>query len=461
MTGGSAPDVGRAPGPPPRSGTPAPAAAVDEAEARRNFRLGVLNGAVYQGGENFIDSSTVIPVFVSRLTPSNGLIGLASALGDLGWLLPQVFVAPWASRLPQQLWLYRRAALVRGTALFALAALAWPLRHRPDALLLAYFVLYGIYSVGAGVGGVAFMEVVGRTVPRERLGSYFAQRMFWGGSLGAVSGLLVRQILDANDSGVAFVVLFALAGVVCSAGYALFASIREPDVPIRPMARATPVALLRQGLAWFRDDPIFRRLIVARGSLSVWLTASPFIVLFTVRELGGGAGVAGTFLMARIAGYVLSNVGWHQLSKRRGNRVVMRVATGAACGLSLVAAALAVLSPWSLGVLSRSATVVALELVTMLGGAAHSGLLVAYGSLVIELAPPGARQGFVSMINTFLGPTMLLPMLGGLVVDATSAPALFALCAGAGLVGYRAAVRLPARSSAEGWPASHPEEIPT
>ena len=459
MTGGNAPDVGRAPGSTP---TPLAAAApLTEAQVRRNFRLGVLNGAVYQGGENFIDSSTVIPVFVSRLTSSNALIGLASALGDLGWLLPQVFVAPWASRLPKQLWLYRRAALVRATALFALAALAWPLRHRPGALLAAYFVLYGIYSFGAGVGGVAFMEVVGRTVPRERLGSYFAQRMFWGGSLGALSGLLVRQILDANDTGVAFVVLFALAGVVCSSGYALFSSIREPDVPIQPMARASPVELLRHGFAWFRDDPIFRRLIVARGSLSVWLTASPFIVLFTVRELGGGAGAAGTFLMARVAGFVLSNVGWHQLSKRRGNRAVMRVATGAACGLSLVAAGLAVLSPWSLGVLSRSATVIALEIVSLAGGAAHSGLLVAYGSLVIELAPVGARQGFVSMINTFLGPTMLLPMLGGLVVDATNAPALFALCAGAGLIGFRAAARLPERSSSVALPVPRSEEIPT
>jgi hypothetical protein len=139
----------------------------------------------------------------------------------------------------------------------------------------------------------------------------------------------------------------------------------------------------------------------------------------------------------------------------------MRVATGAACGLSLVAAALAVLSPWSLGVLSRSATVIGLELVAMAGGAAHSGLLVAYGSLVIELAPAGARQGFVSMINTFIGPTMLLPMLGGLVVDATNAPALFALCAGAGLIGYRAAARLPDRAHSASNPFPLPEEIPT
>jgi len=49
--------------------------------AARNFRLGVLNGALYQAGEGFMDSNTVIPLFVSRLTASNALVGLASALG--------------------------------------------------------------------------------------------------------------------------------------------------------------------------------------------------------------------------------------------------------------------------------------------------------------------------------------------------------------------------------------------
>jgi MFS family permease len=159
-----------------------------EVLARRNFRLGVLNGAVYQCGEGFIDSSTVLPVFLERLTASNALIGLCTALGDMGWLLPQLFVAPWASRLPSQISLYRRAAAVRGTALMVLAALIVVLRDRPGPLLAAFLVFYSIYAFGAGFGGVAFMEVVARIVPRERLGSFWSLRMFWGGTLAALAG---------------------------------------------------------------------------------------------------------------------------------------------------------------------------------------------------------------------------------------------------------------------------------
>ena len=92
--------------------------------AKRNFRLGVLNGGLYQGGEGFVDASTVIPVLLSGLTRSNMLIGLGASLNDTGWLLPQIFVAPWASRHAQQLWIYRRSAVVRASALVLLAALA-------------------------------------------------------------------------------------------------------------------------------------------------------------------------------------------------------------------------------------------------------------------------------------------------------------------------------------------------
>jgi hypothetical protein len=49
----------------------------------------------------------------------------------------------------------------------------------------------------------------------------------------------------------------------------------------------------------------------------------------------------------------------------------------------------------------------------------------------------------VSLANTLIGPTMLLPALGGALVDWINAPTLFALCGAAGWVGFSAAVGLP------------------
>ena len=418
----------------------------DRAEERRNHRLGVLNGAFFQAGEGFIDSTTVIPVFVSRLTSSSALIGFCASLGDVGWFLPQFAVAPWLARFPRLLWLYRRAAVVRALALGLLAALTIPLaRTHPGALLGVFLACYGVYSFGAGVAAIPFVEVVSKTIRRERLGAYWSQRLFWGGLLAAGAGLAVREVSRLEDAGVRYAILFGLAMVLVSVGYALFSAIREPAGPPGEAA-ATPLGHLREGWGLLRRDPPFRRLFLARASLSLWLTASPFMVLFAVRDLSGGPRAAGSFLFARVAGFVLSNLAWQPLSRRYGNRALLRITSLGCSAVALAAAAVAVASPWSLGWLTAGTSVLALEAIACAGGAVQSGMIVGFASLLIELAPHGRRHSFVSLMNSFLGATMLLPALGGALVDWLNAPVVFALCAVAALFGYRAASGLPDRA---------------
>ena len=404
-----------------------PAAALPERERRRSFRLGVWNSALYMGGEGLVDANTVVPVFLAGLGTPNWLIGFAAALPDFGWFLPQFATVPLLSRRARSIGLYRLAAVLRGLSFALLAALIVPLAAHPAALLATFLACYGIYSFSGGLAAVPFMEVVGRTVPRERLGAFWAQRLFWGGITTVLAGLLVRHLLHGGTEAPRFALLFGLATVLVTAGYALFSAVREPELPPTP-ERAGPLGMLREGGRLLAHDAHFRRLLVARGTLSAWFAAAPFITLFAVRELGGSARTAGTFLLVRMAGFVVANLLWHRVSRRQGDHVLMRIGAAGVAGLTLAAALVALLSPWQLGWL----------------GAAQSATVAGYSSLMLTLAPPGRRQAFIGLINTFLGPIMLLPMLGGWLVDRLNAPALFALCAVAALVGVRAAWRLPA-----------------
>jgi hypothetical protein len=421
---------------------PAPPSGAGTDEARRNFRLGVLNGALHIAGDGFIDASTVIPVFLSRLTDSKALIGFGASLGDLGWLAPQFLVVPWVARHPRQLDIYRGAAVVRAVALGLFAALLWPLAGNPPALLAAFFALYGTYAFGAGVGALSFMEIVGRTIPRERLGAFWSSRMFWGGSLVVLDGFIVREVLKIQDLAIKYGLLFGIATVTVSVAYALFASVREPAHPPGE-AFDGPIEVLRDGWAQLRRDPTFRNLLVARGSASAYLTLGPFMVLFAAHELNGGTRVAGTFLLARMAGFVLSNLAWPRLAAARGSRGLMRVSTLGTGLVAVAAAVLGALSPWGFGWIDATTAVVALECVAFAIGATQSAMLVAYGSLLLELPPRGRRLNFLAQMNTFLGPSLAVPVLGGALVDWTNAPVVFALCGVLSLFGYRAACRLP------------------
>ena len=411
-----------------------PAAGTSGFERHRSFRLGIWNGALYQGGEGFVDANTVIPVFLSKLTTSNALIGFSAALPDLGWFLPQFATVPFLSRRSRSLGLYRLAAVIRGLAFTLIALFIVPLASHPTALLATFLLCYGAYAFGSGLAAVPFMEVVGKTVPRSRLGAYWALRLFWG-------GLFVRQLLQGGTEAPRFALLFAIAAVLVSLGYGCFSFIREPAAQPSPET-ASPLGMLREGLSMLAHDAHFRRLLIARATLPVWFASAPFIVLFAVHQLGGSARTAGTFLLVRMAGFVLSNLLWHRLSVRHGDRVLLRIGATACSALPLAAATIAIASPWGLGWLPAGAAVLALEAVIGLGGAAQSAIGVGYSSLMLLLAPPGRRQAFVGLINTFLGPAMLLPMLGGALVDWLNAPVLFTLCAAAGIVGVRAAWKL-------------------
>jgi len=175
-----------------------PAAGLPEPERRRSFRIGVWNAALYMGGEGLVDSNTVVPVFLAGLGTSNALIGFSAALPDFGWFLPQFATVPLLSRRSRSIGLYRLAAVLRGLAFALLAVLIVPLASHPTALLAAFLLCYGVYSFSGGVAAVPFMEVVGRTVPRGRLGSFWAQRLFWGGLASVLAGVFVRQLLHGG-----------------------------------------------------------------------------------------------------------------------------------------------------------------------------------------------------------------------------------------------------------------------
>jgi hypothetical protein len=89
---------------------------------RRNFILGVLNGAEWQLSEVLIDASLVLTWFVSLLTNSNFIIGLIGPIRNGGWFLPQLLVSGYLLRQKRKLPLYRKVGIVRSAALGLLAA---------------------------------------------------------------------------------------------------------------------------------------------------------------------------------------------------------------------------------------------------------------------------------------------------------------------------------------------------
>jgi hypothetical protein len=414
---------------------------VSEREVRRSFVLGVFNGAAFRFAEALIDPPLVLTWFVSQLTISNMLIGLVVPIGDAGWFLPQIFISARIQRMERKMPSYVLAAVIRTIVWFLLAAAVW-LVDDPRLLLVGFFVLYTVARLSAGLAGLSFLDVVARTIPSWRRGSFFAWRQFLGGLLGLGSGWILRMVL--NHPALPFprghAVLFLLYGVALAVGMAAFALIREPPDP----AMAGPVSVglqLRRAGQLLRIDRVYRRYLAARLALVLASIALPFYGVYAKTVLGAPAGMVGVYVAARVGALLLFNLPWGRLSDRRGNRLVTRLmalGNGATALLALVLVVLVELLQLQAVWLPYVAI-----LLFFLDGAVRPAQVLVGSNFLLELIPETERSLYMGLSNTLAGIVVLISGLGGLVVDVLGFAGLFAVSLGLSLVGCVLAAGLP------------------
>ena len=152
----------------------------------------------------------------------------------------------------------------------------------------------------------------------------------------------------------------------------------------------------------------------------------------------------GLLIGSQVAGSILSNIVWAELSDRVGNRSVIML-TG------LVAVLIPVLTLISTHV-GGSALLVA---VFALIGAQISGAGIGFKNYLLEIAPVPLRPAYIAVAGTLAGLLFLLPIAGGFVVDMWGYQAAFAATAVVVAVGLAFSwtlkcVRTPAKADETG-----------
>jgi MFS family permease len=408
-----------APGPPPGASSLGPEA------ARRNFRLTVWNGVLFQIGEAFTDGSTVVALLVSRLTDRNSLVGLAVSLQEIGWYLPQILTIHVLERRSRRLPIYAAAGAARmaGLAIVTAGLFAFGDRH-PSLALAAFFAGFTLYAFAGGFAAVSFYDVVSRTVPLTELPRLWAVRLFFGGACAAATGPILAPLLGLPSFALRFGTLFAIGSAFIGLGILAFLRCQEPAVEVSKKALAMG-AHLRESLRHAWRDPAFRALYASRVALAAAAMATPFFVVFATRRLGLPVALTAGFLIAKLAGFVGSNLVWQRVALGRGHRSLMRRVAVAAAVAPLCALAALVGPPAFRAPLVFAAFAIA--------GASVSGTSIAFQSLLIGIAPAARRPSYVGWMNSFVGPATALPALAGVLVDAVGDVPVLALaivCAG-------------------------------
>jgi MFS family permease len=393
----------------------------------RNFALGIVNGGMFIFAEALMSMDTVLTWFVQQLGGSNFLIGLVGPMRDAGWFLPQLFLSHRQQRQPLQIPMYRRAAAVRSVAWFVWTAATFVLAANYSALLLVFFIAYAVNSLASGFAGLPFMDIVAKTIPPARRGSYFGARLFAGSVLGLVASVIVGVVLsEQNPQPFPLNVgtLFFLSWIAALIGLTAFGVVKEPPGDVRDDG-ATFTAHMQRAARLPKQNQNLRYLLIARMVILLSYVAAPFYSIYSINELGAPVSIIGVYVAARTIIALLINPVWSRLSDRRGNKLVMQLAT--AVGVIMVA--WAIFAPGLARALQVPATTLAYAIVPVfaLMGIYETGVGIGAVNLTLEVAPPNDRAIYIGLTNTILGVAYLSTAIGGLIVDLVSYQGVFAL----------------------------------
>jgi MFS family permease len=290
-----------------------------------------------QAGFRIIQAPTFLPAYVFSLSGSTSWVGVARACQAVGMLFTPIYGATLIehrTRVMPMVWL--TGALMRLQVL--LLALAGFFLGR-DVNLVAICVLLGLFGFFTGMQAVTFSVLTSKVIPVENRGRLGGFRNFVAGLVASGVGILGGYLVQMNLLGNGYASVFLVSFVLAALGLCVLLVTREPESPT--VRASTPLrARLRELPALVRDDPAYRRYLVARSVGTVGQMALPYYVVYAGERMHLGGADLGWFTGAFVGAQTVSNLVWGVLADRRGFRDVMvgALATWIAATLGLLAA---------------------------------------------------------------------------------------------------------------------------
>ena len=372
------------------------------ANYRWNFWANFLDGMIFWFGLSFASSTTIVPLFVSKVSLNPLLIGLVAVIAQAGWYLPQLLTAGPIERLDRK----KPVVINLGLFLERFPVWLWPLAawlalDNPTLALVVFLVAYAWHGLGAGMVAPAWQELVARCFPLEKRGWFFGVTNFAGTGLAAVGAQLSVWLLAAYDFPTNFVVLFVIAAVCVTLSWAFLAFTREPLQPVDHTQIVDGSAWSRM-VAVLRSDRNFRAYLGVRMLLILGSMGLGFITVVAVDQWNVADSVVGIYTAIMLVGQTVGNLLAGVMADRMGHKAPLVIGGFA----QLLGFAVAWTTPVASGLYLTFALVG-----FSIGVNIVSGILIA-----LEFSTPARRPTYVGIANTAVGiASGIAPLIGAAV----------------------------------------------
>lgn len=388
---------------------------------RYNVTVNLLDGTFFGLALGFGSFATIIPLFVTHLTDSAILIGLAPAFHSVGWQLPQLFNAGQIARAREY-----KPIVLRNTIheripfiVLGLTAFLTPWIGIETALFVTFLAL-AWQGIGGGFSANPWTSLVSKIIPPESRGTFFGMQ---GGlanlaiSVAAVgAGYLLDAVAFPNNFGISFLI----ASGFFVGSYAALAKTREPRDE-KKVVSAEQVHFWKDAQFILKKDRNFKWFLVTRFLMMFATMGFGFYILLGLRRFDMDSVTAGYLTAALTLAQTFANIGMGWLGDKIGHRAMLILGAGASALSSIVA--------WfapSIGWLYPA---------FILSGIGNVALWTIGITFTVGFGNDVERPTYIGLSNTLITPaTITAPILGGWLIDRFGFESTFGLATIIGIV---------------------------
>lgn len=380
---------------------------------RWNFTVNALETASWFFGASLISASTIIPLFISKLTSSTIPIGIAAMIAMGSWHLPQLFTANFIERVARKkpILINLGLFLERLPLFFMILAAGLASRSATLALIL-FLVSLAWHGFGAGMLSPAWQEMVARCFPVQRRGRFLGTGIFLGTMTGIGGAALSTRLLSLIQFPQNFMAIFTLSAGAILLSWFFLSLTREP-VKIHRTPRRSQWEFLKGVKEILKKHHNYRRFLITRLLFSLGAMGSGFITLSAIRTWSVSDATVGVYTAMLLVGQALGTLSLGLRADRKGHKQSFEIVAL----VSLLAFSFVWLGP------SPAYYYPAFFLL----GIANGGIIVSGILLNMEFADPERRPTFVGITSFGIGIAGMLAPLIGTAISAFSFSWVFAL----------------------------------
>lgn len=396
-------------------GTDAEVIAEVERNYRWNFNVNLLDVTSFWFGFSFISATTVVPLYISKLSSSPLPIGIVAVIAQSAWFLPQLLTANFVERLPRKLPLIVRVGFVlERLPVWMLVISAMVAVASPTLALIIFLGGYAWRQLGAGLTATSWQDLIARTFPTERRGRFLGISLFTGTLAGTIAAFISGYLLDAFPFSTNFAINFLFAAVFMTVSWFFISRTREPRTTGRNPRRSNR-QFMSELPGIMHQDTNFRRFLVARMILAFGALGTGFLTVAAVDRWNIPDSVVGTYTAAQLLGQAAATPILGLLADRFGHKVTLE--------LGALAAVLTFAIAW----LATNPSMY--YLVFALLGMTNGAIIVSGILIVLEFGRAEKRPTYVGLANTGVGLASLVAPLVGAFLAGVSYSLLFAMSA--------------------------------